>query len=269
MESPSKPFDKTVHLSDRRLARVTGPDAASFLQNIMTNDIRQADATGLVYSCLLSPQGQFLHDFFVVKAAEGYLVDVDTARIDDLLRRMGIFKLRAKVTIEPLGNNHRVYTGGGLADPRHPLMGKRQYGESSPAANASFADYADFGDSLGVPASSAFAPSKDVVADVNLDLLNAVAWDKGCFIGQEVTARMRYKASAKKRLLIVTGEGLKVGDALFQQEAEIGQLRQVTTTGTQGLAVARLSALEKADNKIVTPSKHEVFLGLPEYIGNR
>lgn len=235
-------LDKKILLDDRKLFRIEGPDAASFLQNIMSNDI--AAAKPVVYSCLLSPQGQFLHDFFVVEQGEGaYLLDVDAGRADDLIRRLTMFKLRAKVTVTP-DDTLLVYADpDGHPDPRHAALGGRAYRtDKIEASDKSI--YIDYCISIGVPPTAAIRAERDVLSDVNLDLLNAVGWDKGCFIGQEVTARMKYRGLAKKRLMIVTGNTLP---------PEAGEIRMTNSSGTESLAVIKLSARTSIEKVLKIP----------------
>lgn len=240
-------LDKKILLDDRKLFRIDGPDAASFLQNIMSNDI--AAAQPIVYSCLLSPQGQFLHDFFVIDQGDGaYLLDVDAGRADDLIRRLNMFRLRAKVTITA-DDSLTVYAGAdGHRDPRHAALGGREYRTDKMAAEDKTA-YSDFCISIGVPPLSAIRPERDVLSDINLDLLNAVGWDKGCFIGQEVTARMKYRGLAKKRLMIIAGNTLP---------PEAGDIRVTNSSGTESLAIIKLSARTSI----------EKVLKIPDYLGS-
>jgi folate-binding protein YgfZ len=226
-----------AHLNDRVVIHVTGEDAATFLQNVMTNDIRKAEDGRIVYSCLLTPQGQFLHEFFVSAAPDGgYFVDCDLGRSEDFMRRINIFKLRSKISLAP-AEGFQVYAAAsgqeGLADPRHESLGRRIYTRNNLSAQPLSA-YEDFCISLGIPATKAMKPEKDYLVDINLDQLNAVAWDKGCFIGQEVTARIKYKGLAKKRLAIVDSNALA---------AEIGEIRQVNERASQLLAVIKLTVL--------------------------
>lgn len=232
--------NRKAHLDDRRLIRVSGDDAGSFLQNVMTNDIRLLKNNGLLYACLLTPQGQVLHDFFVLHdETGGYLLDCDHGRSDDLLRRLHMFRLRAKATLSPV-DEMRVYTGAGLDDPRLPQLGKRLYTKKKIGTNASLSDYEDFCIGLGVPCAPAIHWEKDVLADVNLDRLNAVAWDKGCFIGQEVAARMHHRNLAKKRLWIVEGEDLTLGE-----HAGVGDIRHINAQGSRGLVLVKTAVVKE------------------------
>lgn len=265
--------NNAMHLSGRTLIRIGGADAAAFLQNVMTNDIAAASGGNIAYSCLLTPQGQFLHDFFVVPAEEGYLVDVESAQADDLLRRFTVFRLRAKVVMEKLDDTWRVYAGGagGFADPRHPSLPARRYARDEPPSTAGDGEYEDLCIALGVPTGiKTVRPERDTLSDVNLDHLNAVAWDKGCYIGQEVTARMRYRGLAKKRLMIVTGQGLTAGEKLSLGEAAAGEIRQADSRGENGLAVVKLAALAPdaapltgADGRILAVKK-PAYLQIPQ-----
>lgn len=221
----------TELLHARKVLRIGGPDAATFLQNIFTNDIRRVSDGVLQYNLLLTPQGQVLHDVFIFARDGGYFIDVESTRADDLLRRLKIFKLRAQIDMAetPL----RVVAGSdGMKDPRHEKLGHRLYTENATEGHGG--NYDDLCISLGIPnGTKTVRYEKDFAHDVNLDLLNAIAWDKGCFIGQEVAARVHNRGLAKKRLMIVTGEGL----------AGEGDIRQVNTAKTQGLAVLRLDSL--------------------------
>lgn len=220
------------------MIRVTGPDAEKFLQDIITNDMRRLTEGGLLYACLLTPQGQFLHDFFIFKDGDSYVVDTEAARTDDLLRRMNIFKLRAKV--EFADTDLKVYSGKGKADPRLPTIGQRHYTAETLNA-APVAVYHDFCIAQGVPCGSiAIRIEKETMSDVNLDLLNAVAWDKGCFIGQEVAARMYNKSIAKRRLFILTGTQLKFGDKLMAGDIEAGEVRHCGHDATTAVAVIKV-----------------------------
>jgi folate-binding protein YgfZ len=276
MPTQALPSDCTIALEDRRLIRVSGADAASFLQNVMTNDIALTDAGGLAYSCLLTPQGQYLHDFFVLREdAQSYLVDIDAAQAGDFLRRMAVFKLRAKAGLEILDPAaHAVYATtdigieDALADPRHHALPRRLYAAKAYPATHGLSLYNDLCIGLGIPPAAALTP-RDTVADVNLDLLNAVGWEKGCFIGQEVTARMRYRGLAKKRLLIVAaGEGqrLQAGQEIRARDAVMGDVRLADSTGLHGLAVVRLAALSDGTPQPLAAGGHAISLKSPDYL---
>lgn len=222
-------MNQNQQLEDRKILRIGGPDAATFLQNIFTNDIRKVSGDVLQYNLLLTPQGQVLHDVFIFFRDNAYFLDVETARVEDLLKRLKIFKLRAQIEISETGL-HVIAGTEGMKDPRHTKLGHRLYTDKTAQGQG----YDDLCISLGIPnGTKTIRYEKDFSHDVNLDLLNGIAWDKGCFIGQEVAARVHNRGLAKKRLMIVQGQGLAVGE----------DIRQVNTAGTQGLAVLRLDSL--------------------------
>jgi tRNA-modifying protein YgfZ len=257
--------DFTAELSDRRLIRVTGEDATSFLQNVITNDMAAVTSSSMVYACLLTPQGQYLHDFFILSdGAQGYYLDVESARSDDLLRRFGIFRLRSRVRFDD-APDMRVYAstlpGKGYPDPRRAGLGYRIYtAEMLPSEPVQ--RYYDFCIARGVPCGSlTIKPEKETMADVNLDLLNAVAWDKGCFIGQEVAARMHHRGLSKRRLFVVSGSGLQPG-ILRRDGVDAGEIRQVNTARSMALAVIKLAAV--SDKSVELTTEQGTVVRLPE-----
>lgn len=234
-------------LASRAAIAVTGPDAAEFLQNILTNDIRRLSADApLQYNLLLSPQGQILHDVFVWRRGDDdFLLDVHAPRKADMLRRLALFKLRAKVAVEDLPAMG-VYAGAGLADPRHAQLPPRLYTPDAVEAAAE-GGYDDLCVALGVPAASAIRHEKDYVHDLGLERLNAIAWDKGCFIGQEVAARVEHRGLSKKALCHVAGEGLQaMAPVLTAEGGEAGEVRQVSADGRAGLAIIKKMAMDAA-----------------------
>lgn len=234
------------HLADRGLVKVTGEDAESFLQNLLTQDVADLPAGKLVYGCLLTAPGRFLHDLFIFRDGADFLLECDAARKDDLVRRLKIFKLRAKVIIDETVALS-VYAGDrqegcSFPDPRLTALGFRSY--RAGGGNASSETYRDRRIHLGVPEGSTdIKPEVDTITDANLDHLNAVSWTKGCFVGQEVTARMHNRGLAKKRMMIVAGEGLTAGSPLTQGGHAVGEIRSLNRAGTEGLAVLKLSVL--------------------------
>lgn len=237
-------------LPERSLIRVFGVDAGSFLQTLVTNDVEQGP---LVYACLLTPQGRFLHDFFISRDKDGFLLECETARREDLMRRLNIFKLRAKVEIEDCAGLFDVYAATEppegsrvFQDPRLSALGYRFYlakNERRPDV-VPLTAYVDRRIRLGVPEGSLdMKPEIDTLSDVNLDRLNAVSWDKGCYVGQEVTARMKHRALVKRRMVIISGNNLAIGEGLMQDGHSVGEIRSVNSARTQGLAILKLTAM--------------------------
>ena len=258
-------MNNPIHLSDRCLVRVAGDDARDFLQNVITNDMKHAGAGKLVYSCLLMPQGFVLHDFFIGQDDTGYFLDCETARVDDLLRRFAIFKLRAKVNFSRMDGN--VYAGSdGIADPRLATLPSRLYRQETIAAGA-VAVYHDICIQQTIPCGSLAITERDTMADVNLDLLNAVAWDKGCFIGQEVAARMYNLSKAKRRIVTVTSETpMAAGTKVFADSKDMGELRQLSSDGLSGLAQLKVAVLAANSPVLQTAAGQPLTLSIPHYL---
>lgn len=259
---------QSCYLGDRALLRVTGEQALPFLQNLVTADMRQVAGAEMRYACLLTAQGQFLHEFFIfTDPAGGYLLDCDAAGRDELARRLGTYKLRTKVDIG-LPEGWRVYAAGGqdgYADPRLPALGRRIYTQEDRGAEGAEA-YDALCLSLGVPPARAMRAGKDYISDLNLDLLHAVSFDKGCFVGQELTARMHHRGLVKRRLLRVEGAGLAPGDRIVQGGADMGEVRAAGTSG--GLALLKLDILRQ-DGRVVSLSQNTAInIHKPDYMLN-
>jgi folate-binding protein YgfZ len=260
------------HLPERCLIKVSGDEAESFLQNLVTQDMAQVQDGKLAYSCLLTPQGRFLHDFFIFREEGAFFLECETQRREDLLRRLKIFKLRSKVVIEDCSGAFAVYAGtsGKYKDPRLAELGYRSYlpaGEMTHAALSSA--YKDHRIHLGVPEGSIdIKPEFDTLADMNLDRLNAVSWTKGCFVGQEVAARMENRGLVKKRLMIISGERLVAGEVLSQSGVSVGDVRSVNAAGTEGLALLKLNALESGAGEITQSGKSIITARLPPWLNH-
>jgi folate-binding protein YgfZ len=243
-----------TRLSHRSLIRLGGADRLAFLQNIVSNDVAKATPTQAVYAALLTPQGKFLHDMFIVAAGDAFLVDCEAERAEDLLHRLTAYKLRSKVTFDNLADAFDVWAvwSGSLAnafpDPRLPELGSRLFiakGETPQGITPTdFTAHDTHRIQLGVANGSRdMIVEKSTLAEGNVDFLNGVDWKKGCYIGQELTARMHYRGLAKKRLFPVRieGESLESGANL---DKESGEMRSVC--GNQGLALLRIEAVQKS-----------------------
>jgi folate-binding protein YgfZ len=245
MEFIKVPFNAPILLSDRSLIKFFGADAEIFLQNMMTQDMRALQKTPLLYSCFLTPQGQVLADFFVRCHSDGFLIDIDGAVVDDFMKRISIFKLRQKVEMQKISPQELCVTAaasGGEPDPRLPSLGCRIYAPSLPSADLEI--YHDYCIDQGVISkSSGIRLGKDVMADLNFDLLGAAAWDKGCFIGQEVAARMYHRNLAKKRIFRIGSKtSMKSGEIVKNSNGdEVGEVRQVSSSGLHALAMLRVA----------------------------
>ena len=238
------PFHRPILLSDRVAVSVRGDDAEKFLQNMMTQDVRKLQNVNLIYSCFLTPQGQILADFFVTRHADGFLLDVDQSNVDAFLKRISIFKLRQKVEMQMSDVHVYAANDQGDADPRHHDMGRRLYTAGKIDSFDDIHLYHDHAIDCGILSrASGIQFARDVMADVNFDLLGAAAWDKGCFIGQEVAARMYNRGLAKKRIVALTAAApVLSGQVVVNQDKQnVGEVRQVHSTGLKCLAMLKIA----------------------------
>jgi len=206
------------HATDRDVLRIGGPDAEHFLQGLVTNDIAGL-ADGPVYAAMLSPQGKYLFDFIMFRDGADILLDVDAARATHLAKRLSLYRLRAKVEIAEAGLAVIVGTGdapeavGASPDPRDARLGWRALVADPATALAGLPaltpdDYAALRVDCGVPASGAeLRPDDSYVLEMDFERLNGVDFRKGCYVGQEVTARMKHKTELRKGLARVAIEG--------------------------------------------------------------
>lgn len=246
------PFTTPV-LLERGILRFCGADARGFLQGLISNDIGLLAPQAPLYAALLTPQGKFLHDFFLHEVEEAILLEAETARLNELMQKLKTYRLRARVEMEDISGSFRVVAlpAGGLpADPRLPELGGRQIVriiESPANATADRHAYDLWRLSLGVPDGSREAEiGKDTLADLNIDILNGVSWTKGCYVGQELTARMHHRALVKKRLFPLRIEGTAPTErtAITADKTVVGELR--SAIADRGLALLSIDAVQKS-----------------------
>ncbi len=232
----SKPF--YVKLENRGLVHIEGEDRKSFLDGLVSNDIDKASPDSILYACLLTPQGKFLHDFFVHDGGDFLLLDCEGGeRARDLYERLLKFRLRAKVKIS-VEENNAVYavfgTEDGLPDPRHPEMGRRTF-EKPECEERPFEEWDRLRISLCVPDGSRdMEAERSTLLECGIDKLNGIDWNKGCYMGQELTARMHYRGLAKKHLYTVT---LSQSIAPFSELPNGGNMR--SSCGDIGIALLK------------------------------
>jgi folate-binding protein YgfZ len=245
-------------LDDRAIAAVTGAEARTFLQGLITNDVESLTPGRAKYAALLTPQGKIFFDFLLVEGDGALLLDCAKAARDALIKRLSMYRLRAKVTIEPRDQLQVVASSEEtplpsaivFADPRIAALGMRGIcatAELPPAARAG-ADYLGRRLSLGVPESADFGSDRMFALDAGLDELHALDFGKGCYVGQELTSRMKHRGTARKRLLPVESAGgapLPPRDtAVTAQGRELGEIS--SSYGIQGFALLRLDRIAEA-----------------------
>jgi folate-binding protein YgfZ len=215
--------------STRAILSITGDDAMHFLQGILTQDVNKLREAHIQFAALLSPQGKILHDMFVIAgealglSAGTILFDTPALYKETLLKRLALYKLRAKVTIADVSAEWNIYYhASGLPDPRHTALPHRLYlpvGASIAADAISPEKYSAIRLSLGIPDSAVdFNPDELVALDAGYDLLNAVSFTKGCYVGQEVTARMHYKHIVRRGFYLLTRDDTPTRLALLKFE---------------------------------------------------
>lgn len=226
----------------RRLIAVTGPDAAHFLQGLVTNDVKRA-ADGPVYAAMLTPQGKYLADFFIVAQPDGYWIDGAADQAEGLLRRLSMYRLRAKVDLAltdlPVARGTGPAPEGAMADPRHAALGWRAYGQSGDDGS----DWEALRVAHCIPETGIELTPDTYILEAGFERLNGVDFRKGCYVGQEVTARMHHKTVLAKGLLTVAVEGAApVGTPILMADGrEAGVL--YTQSGGQGIAHLRFDRI--------------------------
>lgn len=245
-------------MSTRTVYRITGSDRETFLQNLVTNDVAKAK-TGLVWTALLTPQGKYLADFFLLEDGDALLLDVDAALAKDLVRRLNMYKLRADVSIEETDIQVARGTGdtppGAFGDPRDPSLGWRAYD----GRTGEGADWDALRIAAGVPESGIeLIPNESYPLEQRFESLNGVDFKKGCYVGQEVTARMKHKTELRKGLARVRVDGAAAPGTPIMNAAgkEVGALySQADGVGLAYLRFERADGALRAGDAIVTFDK--------------
>lgn len=266
-------------LPNRRVLRVTGADRAAFLQGLVTNDVTQITCEQAIYAALLSPQGRFQYELFISAVNSDWLIDCDCSagpeRAEALVKKLDLYKLRSQVMIENVSKmwsvmalwNSQAPTMADVSslrkqfpdfkliftDPRLPELGCRLFLPQNQVKKVfgrlkiqrAFSDDYDLHRlMLGIPDGSRdMIIDRGIPLECGLDELNAIDWNKGCYMGQELTARTRYRGLVRKRLIPVTIEGNPplFQAPVFQDGKEVGEMR--TSQRGYGLALLRLESL--------------------------
>jgi tRNA-modifying protein YgfZ len=239
-------------LTDRAILRVSGDGALGFLHNLLTAELTAAKPA---YAALLTPQGKILHDMFVVPEGDTVWLDVAKLQAPDLLKRLMMYRLRAKleivrdenkvVVVSATERDHHSYI-----DPRVPDIGYRSV---SPALDMpGDQTYHEARVKCGLADSVADIGSGDMfVHEANLDQLNGVSFTKGCYVGQEVVSRVHHRDKARNRILPVELDGATAKDAdIMSGEQRIGTM--LSSYGRHGLALLRLDRLAESTAPLIS-----------------
>ena len=279
-------------LESRGILSVGGEDRTTFLQGLISNDIDRVAVDRAIWAALLTPQGKYLHDFFVAGIDETLYLDCESDRLMDLGKRLHRYKLRAQVELG-IGEGMAVYAlfGGGAldalnlsadagaarslrdgivyTDPRLPAVGARALLPACDAKNlletlgfhaADTNSYETLRLEHGLSDGSRdLIVEKSTLLENNFDELHGVDWEKGCYMGQELTARTKYRGLVRKRLMPVRIDGPvpELGTPLMAGDKEIGEMR--SGQNSRGLALIRLERFEEADTDSLNAGDARIF----------
>jgi folate-binding protein YgfZ len=252
-------------LADRGVVSLSGPDAVDFLDNLATNDLAGMEMGDARFAGLLTPQGKILFEFFALRTDDGWLLETLAAKVGDLIKRLTMYKLRAKVVLADVSADYAIAAAWGpappavsegwcFADPRGAGLGWRLLVPRAASAGlptgATDDDYHHHRIACGVAEGGRDYPLGDTFPhEANYDRDAGVSFTKGCFVGQEVVARMQNKTVVRKRVVAVTGTApLTAGaEVLIGGTAAIGTIGSVD--GTRGLALLRIDRAAEAADK--------------------
>lgn len=242
-------------LSNRAVIEVSGKDRVSFLQGLVSNDVAEAKPGHAVWAALLTPQGKWLADFFILADGGRLLLDCEAGQVATLAQRLTRFRLRAEVAVQPTSLLvHAAWDGAGpdagiaAPDPRTPDAGWRVLSDTPLPATATPEDWDRHRMTLGLPDGSRdMEAEKTTLLEAGFDELHGVSWTKGCYMGQELTARTKYRGLLKRRLVPVRIDGPvpAPGTPVLRAGMEIGAMR--SAVAGLGMALLRLEAIESSD----------------------
>lgn len=251
----------------RALIRVGGPDVRPFLHNLLTQDVESLAVSEIRFGALLSPPGRLLFDLFIWGEGEDVILDVAADRRADLMKRLALYRLRARVEIveddRPVLASWPDVAEGFTADPRLPALGGRRLGDGPPPT-ATEDDYRSHRLNVGAPDPDADGDrDKRYPIEADFDLLNGIDFQKGCFIGQETTSRMKRRGAIRNRMLPIVFDGPPPvpGTEVLNGELRAGEV----LTGLDGAAMALLR-LDRIDGEL-TADGRPVRVRRPDWLG--
>ena len=283
---------KYIELKDSAFFEISGTDKNTFLQGLITNDINKCTVNKSIYSAFLSPQGKFIADFFILNLGNSFLFEIREKFIDNLINRFNFYKLRANVEIKKIENHYKSlaiplrkelfnelkFPGESknsknlfvYVDPRKIDMGIRiiieknefnKFCNENSLLEDSLQNYNKKRIECLIPDSQLdLEVNKSVLLENNFESLNAIDWDKGCYIGQEITARMKYRSLLKKtitKIEILEGQ-VQINDDIFFENQKIGKVSSIIEN--VGLAMLKIQESKKAfaENKILETKQGKV-----------
>ena len=231
-----------IYLSDRTLIKVSGEEARQFLQGLITNDINKLNADMALYAAMLTAQGKYLFDFIIYEINGDIVLDVVASRAEELVKKLKIYKLRSKVDIA-LMPDFKVYydTDDGIVDPRTVKMGKRYISDEDVTETGSMEEYETLRLQVGVPGAGDLMAEDSFIMQNNFEDLHGVDFQKGCYVGQEIVARTKYKGGVRKSLFKVESDATLPagGEKIMAGNKAIGEMR--SSLGHIGLAQCEIA----------------------------
>lgn len=248
-------FDPQI-LPNRAVLRISGEGTLPFLHNLLTCEVENLQPGEAAYGALLSPQGKILHDVFVMATTDGVLIDCAAEQSDELLKKLIMYRLRAKLTM--LKDEALQVTASaqampdGFSDPRLAAMGFRAIRPKG--LTQSSAGYDEARMVLGVADSADIGSNSLFPHEANFDQFNGVSFSKGCYVGQEVVSRMQHRSTARSRILPITCDATPPakGSTILSGETVIGEI--LSSSGQQALALIRLDRLTEAKSALLSGS---------------
>jgi hypothetical protein len=265
-----------VTLDNRSLISVTGDDAGEFLQNIITTDLTGLPSGEAGPGALLTPQGKILFEFLVGRAEGGFLLETGAAEADALIKRLTLYRLRAKVTLEKWADGavtviwDQDLPDAGLRDLRFTRAGLGLARIPGAGGNDAISLYRTLRFTYGISGGGEDGVLTDYFPhDLLMDKNSGVGFKKGCYIGQEVVSRMQHRSTARRRIVSVAADyGLgDAGAAVLAGSREIGTL--IAAEGDKGLAVVRIdkAGAALAGGEPISIGDQPVALSLPDWTG--
>ncbi|MCV2874759.1 folate-binding protein [Rhodobacteraceae bacterium XHP0102] len=227
---------------NRKIIQITGSDREKFLQGLTTNAVPPV-GDGLRYTAILSPQGKYLADFFMLNRGDDVLLDVDADLAAPLMQRLSMYKLRADVALSlsdiSVAVGYGAQPDGAFADPRDAALGWRAYDQSGLPNSWDAEGWKTTRIAHLIPEhGSELIPNDSYILELGFERLNGVDFKKGCYVGQEVTARMKHKTELRKGLARVKISGAtEEGTTITADGREVGRIHSIA--GDQALAYLR------------------------------
>jgi folate-binding protein YgfZ len=251
-----------IPLENRSIISISGADAKTFLQGLITNDMKKVSPKEAIYALMLTPQGKFLYDFFIIQKDDAFFVDCSKSKLPEIIKKLSMYKLRSDVQITDISNDYVAISildnnsselpkdAIVYKDPRSEKMGLRAICKPERISH-DYSIYESTRINACIPAADVDMLSGDAFPlNFNMNELNAIDYKKGCYVGQEVTARMNYRGNIKKKLYVakLTNEVPfpAIGEPVTANGENIGTL--LSSTNSAALCILIIEKVENSKN---------------------